>query len=273
ILKSQNGENQIEQKLNRISGLKSARQVSYDKLVRATFDADTTSDFSNTYDMILGFMETQTDLHAKEKLTDLYIHKGLFDNALSVLCDIENIAENTDDESLLNSVKVKEIKIDLLRTHSIEEAQNVIQNNAEYLKELASDYNTKEGGVARAILESAGLWDNFPIVFLPNPEGEISTKSTFIEPQEEEKPIVNYELESLFKLYPNPANDYLSVEFINPNGNCTFSIYSIKGELLKTITSNQQIGFISIDISNLSLGNYIINCPELQSKINFVVAR
>jgi hypothetical protein len=272
ILKSQNGENEIEQKLNRISGLKSARQVNYDKLVRATFNADSTSDFSNSYDMILGFMETQTDLHAKEKLTDLYIHKGLYENALSILCDIENIAESIDDISLLNSVKIKEIKIDILRSHSFEEAQNVILNNAEFLTELAADYNTKEGGVARAILESAGLMENFPIVFLPDPASEIAPKSAIIHQPEDEQ-ITNYQLKSLFKLYPNPANDYLSLEFINPNGNCTFNIYSIKGELLKTISTNQQLGFLSINISDLKPGNYIVNCVELQSNVNFVIAR
>ncbi|MDD3860817.1 MAG: T9SS type A sorting domain-containing protein, partial [Bacteroidales bacterium] len=201
------------------------------------------------------------------------IKKGMFEKALTVLSEMEQIALSSENTSKLNDIKLNTIKIDILQNINTEPIVDIVKKYEEFLTELASDYNTKEGGVARAILESAGLMENFPIVFLPNPEGEISTKSAFIEPQEEDRPIVNYELESLFKLYPNPANDYLSVEFINPNGNCTFNIYSIKGELLKTISSNQQIGFISIDISNLSPGNYIINCPELQSKINFVVAR
>jgi hypothetical protein len=85
--------------------------------------------------------------------------------------------------------------------------------------------------------------------------------------------VLNTELKSLFKLYPNPANDYLAVEFINPDGACSFNIYSIKGELVKTVSSNQQLGFLSINISDLQPGNYFINCPELQSKMNFVIVR
>ncbi|HOZ30548.1 MAG TPA: T9SS type A sorting domain-containing protein, partial [Bacteroidales bacterium] len=268
----QEGVNEIEQLHNQIISLQSARQVNYDHLMRATFKADTTVSFADTYNYVIEFMETQTDYHAKNRLVDMYIHKGLYDKALNIL-DLMKSSLSDADFAKANDIHLTEIEIDILQNVSHEPILDIVKRYEDFLNEMAADYNTKEGGVARAILESAGLWDNFPIVFLPNPEGEISTKSAFIEPQEEEKPIVNYELESLFKLYPNPANDYLSVEFINPNGNCTFSIYSIKGELLKTISSNQQIGFISIDISNLSPGNYIINCPELQSKINFVVAR
>jgi len=273
ILKHQEGVNEIEQLHNQIISLESARQINYDHLMRATFNADSIASFADTYNSVLEYMESQTDYHAKNRLVDMYIKKGMFEKALTVLSEMEQIAMSSENTSKLNDIKLNTIKIDILQNINTEPIVDIVKKYEEFLTELANDYNTKEGGVARAILESAGLWDNFPIVFLPNPEGEISTKSAFIEPQEEEKPIVNYELESLFKLYPNPANDYLSVEFINPNGNCTFNIYSIKGELLKSITSNQQIGFISIDISNLSPGNYIINCPELQSKINFVVAR
>jgi hypothetical protein len=272
ILKSQNGENEIEQKLNRISSLKSARQVNYDKLVRATFIADTTPEFAQSYEMVLGFLETQTDLHAKKKLADLYLHKGLYDNALAVLDDIENVALSSDDISLLNDVKITEVKIDMLRTHSMEDAQNAIRNNEEFLRELAADYNTKEGGAARAMLESAGLWDNFPIVFLPNPEQTMEDRSARVNNYEDSQELIP-ELESLFSIYPNPADNYLSIEFINPEGNCTFSIFTVKGDLVKTVSTNQQLGFMSIDISNLEAGNYIINCKEPNSSQSFMIVR
>ncbi|MDD3687747.1 MAG: T9SS type A sorting domain-containing protein [Bacteroidales bacterium] len=77
----------------------------------------------------------------------------------------------------------------------------------------------------------------------------------------------------MFKLYPNPANDYLSLEFINPAGNCSFNIYTLKGDLVKSISSDQSLGFISINISDLQPGNYIVNCPELNSNQNFMIVR
>ncbi|MDD4150250.1 MAG: T9SS type A sorting domain-containing protein [Bacteroidales bacterium] len=272
ILKAQNGENLIEQKLNRINSLKSARQINYDKLVRETLQADTTPDFAETYNTVIDFMETQTDLHAKKKLADLYIHKGLYDNALTVFCNLESIALSTDNVALFNDVKIKEIKIDTYRTHTTVAAQNIISENEQYLRELASDYNTKEGGAARAMLASADLWDNFPIVILPNPEISVNNKSAKINNEYDETELIP-ELESLFSIYPNPANNYLSIEFINPDGNCTFSIYTIKGDFVKTINTNQQLGFMSIDISELKAGNYIINCKELNENQSFIIAR
>ncbi|MDY0143388.1 MAG: T9SS type A sorting domain-containing protein, partial [Bacteroidales bacterium] len=272
ILKAQNGENLLEQKLNRINSLKSARQVNYDKLVRETFSADTTPDFAETYNTVIDFMETQTDLHAKKKLVDLFMHKGLYDNALTVLCDLENIALSEDNISLLNDVKLKEIKIDMYRAHSVDAAKNTIHENEEYLRELASDYITKEGGAARAMLASADLWDNFPIVFLPKPELTMQNKSAKINNEYDETELIP-ELESLFSIYPNPANNYLAIEFINPEGNCKFSIYTIKGDLVKTINTNQQLGFISIDISELKAGNYLINCKELNESQSFIISR
>jgi hypothetical protein len=80
-------------------------------------------------------------------------------------------------------------------------------------------------------------------------------------------------LEALFSIYPNPADNYLSIEFINPDGACTFSIFSIKGELIKTVSTNQSLGFISIDISQLEEGNYIISCPELSESQKFMIVR
>ncbi len=273
ILKHQEGINEIEQLQSQIQSLQSARQVNYDHLMRATFNADTVASFSDTYNSVMDFMKTQTDYHAKNRLVDMYIKKGMFEKAMTLLNEMEQIALTSENTAALNDIKLTEIKIDILQNSNTEPVVDIVKRYEEFLTELAGDYNTKEGGVARAILESAGLMENFPIVFLPDPASEIAPKSAFIEQPAEEQPIANYELNSLFNLYPNPANDYLSLEFINPNGNCTFNIYSIKGELLKTISTNQQLGFISINISDLQPGNYIVNCAELQSNVNFVIAR
>ncbi len=272
ILKHQEGVNEIEQLQNQIQGLQSARQVNYDHLMRATFNADTVASFAETYNYVMGFMETQTDYHAKNRLVDMYIKKGMFEKAMTLLNEMEQIAMSSENVAALNDIKLTEIKIDILQNINTEPILDIVKRYDEFLTELAADYNTKEGGVARAILESAGLMENFPIVFLPDPASEIAPKSAIINQPGDEQ-ITNYQLKSLFKLYPNPANDYLSLEFINPNGNCTFNIYSIKGELLKTISTNQQLGFLSINISDLKPGNYIVNCVELQSNVNFVIAR
>lgn len=272
ILNHQVGVNEIEQLQNQIRGLQSARQVNYDHLMRATFNADTTAAFAETYNYVMEFMQTQTDYHAKNRLVDMYMHKGMYDEALKLLSLMESSLA-ADDFAKVNDIHLTEIRIDILQNIHIEPIVDIVKKHDVFLSELAADYNTKEGGVARAILESAGLMENFPIVFLPNPEDEVSTKSLRISEPEKEPAISGKELVAMFELYPNPANDYLSLEFINPEGNCSFNIYTLKGDLVKTISSNQQLGFISINISNLLPGNYIINCPELKSNKSFMIVR
>ena len=67
-----------------------------------------------------------------------------------------------------------------------------------------------------------------------------------------------------FRVFPNPANDFVSVSFNSDNNKeLTLSIYNIHGELLRKeiIQQNKQ----SIDIRNISSGTYLL---EAKSKDN-----
>jgi len=39
------------------------------------------------------------------------------------------------------------------------------------------------------------------------------------------------------------------------------------------VNSSQQLGFITIPVSQLAPGTYIIECPQLKSKTSFVISR
>lgn len=274
ILQHQEGTNVIEQLQNKISGLKAARQIKYDNLIRETFNAYKSETFDETYNSVMEFMQTQNDYHAKIRLVDMYIHSRMWDEALNLLSTMRN-SLSADKVAEANDIRLTEIKIDILRNSNTIATADVVNKYKDFLNELAADYNTKEGGVARAILESAGFMENIPIIFLPNPDAnsQVSTKSTRISKPTQEPAKPNKELVAMFKLYPNPANDYLSLEFINPEGNCNFNIYTLKGELVKSVRSKQSLGFISINISDLKQGNYIISCPELNSNQSFIITR
>jgi len=67
---------------------------------------------------------------------------------------------------------------------------------------------------------------------------------------------------TLFKLYPNPASDEVSLNIDNTNNtNLTLNIYNVTGKLInsETLQQNQQ----QIDIGNLNNGIYLI---EIKSK-------
>lgn len=57
-------------------------------------------------------------------------------------------------------------------------------------------------------------------------------------------------------VYPNPANDYLTVELMDETENAVITIYSILGSVMKTIRVNQSIQ--QIDVSDLEVGIYLV---------------
>lgn len=69
----------------------------------------------------------------------------------------------------------------------------------------------------------------------------------------------NHQLSSL-KLFPNPVKDILTIQNTE---NITIKIYSIKGSLLKTSTSKNNL---EIDLSSFSSGIYFLEISNLTSK-------
>jgi len=145
-----------------------------------------------------------------------------------------------------------------------------ITDQSDYLRQLAADYNTKSGGDARSLLMAAGLETYEPIILLPsaNNAKNASANSPSVK-KEEFKP----DFSSLFKIYPNPVNEQLAIEFICANENCTFDVYNISGQKVKTINSNSKLGYLSINVSDLPNGNYIVKCPQLNAQNSFVISR
>lgn len=72
------------------------------------------------------------------------------------------------------------------------------------------------------------------------------------------------------KVYPNPANTFITVETARANAGTAFSIYSVSGQLLKTAPSKGTI--TKLDISDLSAGVYIIktDAKDAVSNTKFV---
>jgi hypothetical protein len=70
-----------------------------------------------------------------------------------------------------------------------------------------------------------------------------------------------------FKVYPNPATDYLQIEINNTavSDNTSFTLFNMLGKKVYStqITSNQQ----QIDVSQLARGNYSYIIGEFQGKI------
>jgi len=72
--------------------------------------------------------------------------------------------------------------------------------------------------------------------------------------------------ENSFHLFPNPANDYLWVQKKN-NRIEKFSIYSIRGQLLKEFPCTGEMSPILIDLVGLNAGVYILQAGQNERKL------
>ena len=72
-------------------------------------------------------------------------------------------------------------------------------------------------------------------------------------------------IENLITIYPNPANDYLSIEIAIPT---TISIFNLQGQMVKKLPMLQ--GRQKIDISDLDKGTYLLN---IKTKNNIVTKK
>jgi hypothetical protein len=269
ILQLQNGINPLEEIQNTISQHKGSKQFITDRLVRETFIQDSTASFANTYNQVVEFLSNQDDIYSKKRLVDLLIRKSEYQQAISILDDIRQYSLLTNNSRIADYVKLQTIKIDMLSNISEKPITEIVEKYQLDLENLASDYNTKEGGIARSILASADLFELQPIIIMP----QVNNNKSYSPPPVFENETITDKLEPLFRIYPNPVEDELFVEFISPVISNNFNIYTIQGKLVKSIKSDSQVGFLIINVSDLKSGNYIIESPQLKTPEQFVITR
>ena len=135
---------------------------------------------------------------------------------------------------------------------------------------LANDSNSIFQLSVWNILEKAGYKKQYhEIVKLPSPATYYRSMA-----KQTEKPVFNNynNLESLFKVYPNPADDYITIEYaiIDFSKGTKLRLSDMQGRTIKQIVLNNQIGKIKIDVTDLEKGIYVLSCGNklFSKKIN-----
>ncbi|MEO9257721.1 MAG: T9SS type A sorting domain-containing protein, partial [Crocinitomicaceae bacterium] len=62
-----------------------------------------------------------------------------------------------------------------------------------------------------------------------------------------------------FKMYPNPANNSVQIQFNQNNNEGTLLITDFSGKLVKSVSLNDASQEMNVDLSDLSQGIYFIN--------------
>lgn len=68
-----------------------------------------------------------------------------------------------------------------------------------------------------------------------------------------------------FLVYPNPANEQVFISGMNTELNTTFEIWSLNGVLIETIEAEKSKEILSIDVSNLESGSYLLKAKNGKS--------
>ncbi len=68
------------------------------------------------------------------------------------------------------------------------------------------------------------------------------------------------------KIYPNPANDYVMIDFSVENNNCVVTMMDIEGRVIKQI-KNVKGNQLKLDVSELVKGVYILNITNENKKV------
>ncbi|MBS3739394.1 MAG: T9SS type A sorting domain-containing protein [Psychroflexus sp.] len=68
--------------------------------------------------------------------------------------------------------------------------------------------------------------------------------------------------QDLFSLFPNPAENYVTLQFNQSTNNTTIYIFDISGRLVKAVTNSESLSTQKIDVNQLSAGTYIVKVNQ-----------
>lgn len=167
-----------------------------------------------------------------------YAKKGTYSAAINKL---ESLTTTNSDENDLKAIL--QIELDLFSTNKSWNEINAMQQNT--LLSIAEKKSTY-AVMARDLLHAS----NGKMDYEFKPTNQLTTKI--------EGKIVNLSSNNLL-LYPNPANNNLTIELVNiTDENTTINIFDGVGQIVYQFPSNIKAGKLSIDISALPKGIYLV---------------
>jgi len=245
-------------------------QLFYERMRR--YKADTLNpeaSFSN----LVALLQQESTLPSRYQLAFEYLAKGDTTLALSTLDAIPSAftlsaGQQTEYEGYQD---LMDLYIDLHR-----EGKSILELSSQQvatLETLTATQSEPLSALARNALRANGTLDYYEPILLPD-----LTKSA---PQKPETKTGKINTTSYFTLFPNPANDYLILEYSIPgaenSGNqAIFVITSAEGKQIKTITVHPGQNQLLVPITGLKAGQYLCTLKQqgnpLQSE-KFIIIR
>ena len=171
----------------------------------------------------------------------------LFGNRAEFLYNVNLKVRTTD--SLIHTVQFANIELSTICHYIIDYDSLVAFNNGIAIDSVFVSYSTNYSDSVSGYSDYSCPWYTNKIVFTDTYNvNELS--------------IPNLTL----KVYPNPVNDILQIEYISLTGSGTINIYDLQGRKQISIPIKDKMGFEQVDVSSLPTGTYIVTDGELGSK-------
>jgi hypothetical protein len=241
ILQGQNTLSAKEELLMKLSDYKEKEREAYGNLLREYSKNGQTSE-------LMSLLQSDPEIYSKYLLASLQIEQNQYSLALQTLNNISN--DGLDPERLLEKADYLNL-ISIMYNLATDTTYELEPGNPAVmaLETLATEENLAGTG-ARNLMISVGLMQYNEQVILPEPE----IKSAKVEHIATINPVVGYDL----RLFPNPAYDYVTVEYELPEHG-TLELSSIDGKMIFSqqlpTGKDQRI----IPVQELIPGTYVVS--------------
>jgi hypothetical protein len=230
--------------------------LAYNKILSdSTLSDSIRTEQLNSYADILA---DQTEWNNRIKAAQLMLRAGRTADAqaqVAVLRQDLNTLDEAYAEHAAQYLNLLDLKVQLQGLSKTEQKALITQNQT-WLEELSEARFADGKTEASLLLEEAELKVYKANVLLPKPENR--NREAMAKPMQTQ---FDFSSETdLIEVYPNPAKDVLTVEYLMFNGQTVdhLGIYDLNGRLLQTHKIDKAFGLVKVDVQNLAHGTYIV---------------
>jgi len=252
---------------NKLAGYRSVYNTALKRIIQY-YKNDTLN--TTASDSVIWYLNAENQLWAKYSLAFEYLVSGDTVSAENTLNAIPNTFQLNASE--LNEFGYYLSYVDLFKQLKREgkSISEVDSNQIQILLNLMNSSTGSLSGYARNVLLARGeITYKEPYIF---PQGSVKSSKIHHKNTSENKNT------NLLKVYPNPARDYIIIEYalnIGPD-NASVVLYDAMGKIIRFMKINNTIDWLVVPLGDIPSGNYIgilKNNDKPLGTVKFVIAK
>ncbi len=262
LILNQNGVNAREAKEIQIAELHQNRRLVVNAMVRVYWDENA---IDENRAQLKNFLISDNEIVSQQHLFDIYLYEKNYTAASECLAKIEDLAYICNMDYIIeleNNNNVLRLMMEIEQGNiSLDEA---VAQNIDLLRAMKSENEVAGSVYAAILLDMAKVEPMTEVIRLPEPAVEqknaVANKTSNF----------NASFSDLVNIYPNPASDFVYVEYIltDVNNYKSVNLYNASGSLIKYYPVSQKAGYVKIDVNDLSAGTYIVSIGENGGKFS-----